>query len=323
MSTESILVTGASGYIGSLIAKDFLHLGFEVLGLDVRPPQGARIDSSNYRFLEADVTRSETFPESVRTASVLVHCAALVHRRSADLSRSIYFRVNHEGTRNILLALDPTHLRRVVFLSTVSVYGQSKPGRIIEESTLPFPMDPYGESKLAAEKEVQSFCQKRRIPFTVFRLAPVYGAGFLLNIEKRVYLPKQVAFYKIGDGTQRISMCAVSNVVDAVSQSLKAGGGLDGVFNLKDGEDYSINEIIAVMRRINKHFHRPVLKIPRVLLESFMPGDLGRKAGREGHLVYQLSKIAVSAVYSGEKLLNAGIRLRGSLMSEMLSEDCP
>ena len=289
----------------------------------MRPPREIGIGPSRYRFLKADITQPATLPESIKSASVLVHCAALVHRKSTDLSRSNYFRVNYEGTRNILRALDAPHLRRVIFLSTVSVYGHAKPGQIIEETTPPIPIDPYGDSKLEAEKEMQSFCLQRDIPCTVFRLAPVYGTGFLLNIDKRVYLPKQVAFYKIGDGTQRISMCAVSNVVDAVSQSMKAGGGLDGVFNLKDGEDYSINEIIAVMRRLNKHFHRPVLKIPRVPHESVTSGVLKRKAGRKGHLVYQFSKIAVGAVYSGEKLFNAGIRLRGNLISEMLSEGRP
>jgi nucleoside-diphosphate-sugar epimerase len=225
-----------------------------------------------------------------------------------------------EGTRNILRALDSDYLRQIIFLSTVSVYGLTNPGQAIDEKTPPVPLDPYGESKLAAEEEVQSFSDKKGFSHTIFRLAPVYGRDFRLNIDKRVYLPKQAAFYKIGDGTQRISMCAVGNVVSAVSQGLAVEGGFRGVFNLKDREDYSMNEIIAVMRKLDKHFYRPVLRIPKEPLVSCTSRVASRRPGRGVQLGYQVGKVAWGAVYSGEKLLSAGVRLPWNLSSEMLGE---
>lgn len=295
-------------------------MGFEVLGLDIRPPQDIGIGSSSPSVLNGDITRPETLPSRIRKAAILVHCAALVHRKSADLSRSNYFRVNLEGTRNILRALDADYLRKIIFLSTVSVYGITDPGQAIDEETPPMPQNPYGESKLAAEREVQAFSHNRDISYTIFRLAPVYGRDFRLNIDKRVYLPKRAAFYKIGDGTQRISMCAVGNVASAVSQGLEVEGGFNGVFNLKDTEDYSMNEIIAVMRKLDRHFHRPVLRIPKEPLVSCASRVVSRRPGRGIQLGYQVSKVALGAVYSGEKLLGAGIRLPWNLSSEMLGE---
>jgi UDP-glucose 4-epimerase len=322
LNSGSILITGSSGYIGSLLARELLPRGAEISGLDLRPPHdGARLDSL-HRVHIADITRPETLPSEIRKTAVLIHCAALVHGRSSDLSRSNYFRINFEGTRNVLWALDPAYLRRIIFLSSVSVYGLTKSGQVTDELTLPVPLDPYGESKLAAEEEIHSFSQKWNIPYTGFRLAPVYGKDFHLNIDKRVYLPKRVAFYKIGDGTQRMSMCAGSNVVNAVAQSLEAGGGLDGIFNLKDSEDYSINDIIAIMRKFNKHFSRPVLEVPGAPLRWVISRVIRLRPGRGDYLAYQLNKIALGAVYSGEKLLSTGVRVPGKLSSEMLSESC-
>jgi nucleoside-diphosphate-sugar epimerase len=320
LRSESILITGASGFIGSLLVRQFLRTGLEFQGLDVKPPQDRESEPLSYRILEADITRVETLPESIREAAVLIHCAALVHRRSSDLSPSNYFRVNYEGTRNILHALDASRLRRIIFLSTVSVYGFAKPGQTINERSLPTPVDPYGESKFAAEREIRSFSQERKIPYTIFRLAPVYSKGFHLNIDRRVYLPKHTAFFRIGDGSQLMSMCAVGNVIDAVTQSLEIGTGLDGVLNLKDREDYSINEIIAVMRKFNGHSYRAVLALPRSPFMSVTSRLSGQTPGRGGRFAYHLGKITSGATYSDEKLLRLGVRLPWSLSSEMLGE---
>jgi nucleoside-diphosphate-sugar epimerase len=322
VNNDPVLITGASGYIGSLLTREIQRLGFKVNGLDIRSPQESNEISSTHRVLFGDITRPETLPAEIRKTAVLIHCAALVHRKSTDLSRSNYLRVNYQGTRNILRALDTAYLRRIIFLSTVSVYGLPDSGQVVNEQAMPFPVDPYGESKLAAEEEIRTFSHKTGVSSTIFRLAPIYAKDFLLNIDKRIYLPKQVAFYRIGDGTQRVSMCAVSNVVNAVSKSLEVGGSINGVFNLKDRGDYSINDIIAIMRTLNKHFHRPIIKIPGAPILSFTSGLMRQKTGWRIHFSYQINKIALGAVYSGEKLLKTGVSIPWSLSSELLGKGC-
>jgi nucleoside-diphosphate-sugar epimerase len=321
LTAENILVTGTSGYLGSLIAEELVLRGYEVLGLDLFPPGKASVRSAGYRFFKADITQPETLPLEILRASVLVHCAALVHRKSADLSRENYFKVNCEGTRNLLQALAPTRLRHVVFLSTVSVYGDIKPGRVPDERTPPEPMDFYGRSKVAAEQEVRTFCRKYATSHTIFRLTPVYGRRFLINLEKRVFLPKRVAFYRMGDGCQRLSLVAAGNVVQAVCECLRLRIGCNDTFNLKDRKDYTLNDVISVLRCLYKGPHHPIIGIPRAIPFA-AAAALRRLAPKKGSFFsYQLRKISADAIYSGEKLLAAGIDLPWNLTKTLLGDE--
>jgi nucleoside-diphosphate-sugar epimerase len=320
MNNEAVLITGASGFLGSILVGSFSHHGYNVLGLDLKLPRVKENNATVYQVLIADITRPGTLPEKIRQATVLVHCAALVHRGSKDLSRANYFRVNYGGTRNVLHALDPSRLKRVVFLSTVSVYGLPESGQAVSEQARPMPLDDYGSSKLAAENEVQAFSRERAIPCTIFRLAPVYAKDFLLNIRKRTYLPGRKVFYKIGNGDQRISMSAAGNVVEAVRQSVEQGRLFDGIFNLKDRVDYSVNDIIGVVRKLDGHPYLPVMRIPKWLATSLTVGMMRLSPARGAYLRYQLRKIAMDSTYSGDKLFHAGFEPRWDLSSELLGK---
>jgi UDP-glucose 4-epimerase len=316
-SAESVLVTGTSGFLGALIAVELLLRGYQVLGLDILPPKNEVARSTEFAFYQADITRPETLPLEIRRASILVHCAALVHHKSTDLSRDDYFLVNCAGARNILRALDPSRLRRIIFLSTVSVYGNVKSGIVPDERTPLEPVDFYGESKVAAEEEVRLFCRQHAVRHTIFRIAPVFGPGFLLNLEKRVCLPGRMAFYRIGNGQQRLSLVAADNVVQAVCECLSRGIGTNDTFNLKDKENYSLNDIIDALRRLYKKPSLPVIGIPRLVLFGTAAGLQWLAPQKGAFLSYQLNKVSGNAIYSGDKLLTAGIDLPWDLMNTL------
>ena len=316
---DQVLVTGASGYLGSLVIEDLISRGYSVLGLDIRPPAKADVFSPKFRFFKSDITRPEALPPEIRQASVLVHCAALVHRKSADLSRRNYFEINHRGTQNILSALDPNCLRQVILFSTVSVYGKNRQDGPPDEKTPLEPMDSYGESKEAAEDDVRSFAAKSEIAHTIFRLAPVYGRRFLINLEKRVFLPKRIAFYRIGDGNQRLSLLSADNAVHAVLECMKDRNGYRGIFNLKDSENYSINDVISVLRRLYNKPHCPIVRIPHGLPTAVSMALRRIFPNKGSSFSYQLRKIAEDSIYSGEKLISAGMKFPWNLADTLLS----
>lgn len=309
-----ILVTGVSGYVGSKIAEDLLRKGSIIAGVDNNSESSSFLaNKSNFKFYKADITDARTFPEEIRKADVLVHCAALVHKKSHDLSRKNYFRINYEGTKNILNFSDKERLKQIIFLSTVSVYGDVSNGVVRDENIQTTPVDFYGESKLAAENAIKEFSDKHKIPYTIFRLTPVYGEFFLLNINKRICLPKQLAFYKVGSGEQRMSLLSVNNVVDAVTESINNKMFFNEIFNVSDFQDYSINQIIIFLKELCSQRNKPVITIPEAIhlrafqcLKLLMP----KKAD---YLKYQFNKIAQDSVYSAEKLRSKGTKLKWNL----------
>ena len=313
-----VLVTGTNGYIGSKIAKGILGKGFGIIGIDIKGINNNSLcDNPNFQFFKADITNAETFPDQLKEANVLVHCAALVHKQSSDLSRENYFRVNCEGTKNILNFLDKGRLKQIVFLSTVSVYGGISNNMTPDEDTSTNPEDFYGESKLAAENEIKEFSEKYHIPYTIFRLVPVYGDFFLLNLNKRIYLPGKMAFYKIGDGGQCLSLVSVNNVVDVIADSINNPSFYNETFIVKDVEDYSINGIISTFKDIYLEHRKPVFQIPLCIPETVFKLLGLVMPERAKFYEYQLKKIADDNIYSGSRLLSTGIQLKWNLKNTL------
>jgi len=310
----NILTTGANGYIGSKIAQALFVEENKITGIDLYSENVPSLaNNTNFKFLKADITNTETLQDEVREADILVHCAALVHKKSTDLSRENYFRVNFEGTKNIINFLDKGRLKQIIFFSTVLVYGDISCGIVPDENTRAHPEDFYGESKLAAENAIMEFSERYRIPYTIFRLAPVYGDFFLLNIHKRIYLPIKAAFYRIGSGEQRVSLCSVNNVIDVVSESINNSHFYNQTFIVKDIDDYTINQLIYFFKELYSQKRRPVIAIPIAVpmavfqfLNILMPKKLS-------YLKYQFKKIAQNSIYSSEKLLSTGFSPKWNL----------
>lgn len=139
----------------------------------------------------------------------------------------------------------------------------------------------------------------------------------MLNINKRIYLPKGLAFYKVGSGEQRLSLVSVNNVVDVVSESINNPSFYNETFIVKDAEDYSINEIISTFKEIFKEHNKSVVQFPLCIPETVfkLMGIVMPKKAK--FYEYQLRKIAEDAVYSGEKLRSTGIKLKWNMRNSL------
>jgi len=313
----NLLITGVNGYIGSRIALNVVQRADRVIGVDVKSGNCSSLTGNAvFQCRKADIIDVATFPSEIRTADVLIHCAGLVHKGLSDLSRENYFRINCEGTENVLNFLDKGRLKQIIFISAVTVYGDLSNGVLPDEKSRAAPEDFYGESKLAAEDAIKEFSDKHNIPHTIFRLTPVYGDFFLLNISKRIYFPGKMVFYKIGSGTQRLSLVSVKNVVDVIVGSVNNNNYFNQIFIVKDMEDYSINEVISSFKDIFSQHKKSIVQIPLCvpkttfkLLALVMPE-------KARFYRYQLRKIADDAVYTGAKL-HAIVQMKWNLKNTL------
>ena len=271
----------------------------------------------NFSFYKADITNTSSFPKEIKNCDILIHLAALVHNKAKDLSRDNFFSINLQGTKNIVSSLEASRLKQVIFTSTVSVYGNLTQSIILDENATPKPMDYYGESKLAAEKYISKSCFKTNVSYTILRLTPVYGKDFLLNISKRVYLPKKLAFYKVGRGDQQLSLCSCKNVADFIVGSLNNQRVANGTFLIKDNKDYTVNEIIHTLKQGYSQNRKPVLSIPACLPRIVFKLIKHVSSQKGDFLLYNLDKIAKSAIYSGGKIQSTGVALKWDLKSTL------
>ncbi len=311
-----VCITGSNGYIGSKLATVLLKSGYQVYGIDVAYSNIRELTANpNYSFVQSDIADSRDLFRHLGSVDVAIHCAALVHRKSNDLSKENYVKVNYEGTRNVVSALQDKGLAQFIFLSTVSVYGETvrKTDGLSETN----PVDFYGESKLMAEKTIREFSKAQHVPCTILRLCPVYGRDFLVNIAKRVYLPKRIGFYRISPGDQRVSLCSVNNLIHVILACMKAPGFYNGTFVIKDRDDYSINEIIAVLRDVFCQHRRPVVSIPPLLPRLFLRSLCLFSSARTELYRYQMTKIAHDCLFPVNEMRSLGIELRWNLESTL------
>ena len=237
----NLLVTGASGFIGSFVVEEALRRGMEVWAGVRKSSSRQYLQDSRIHLLELDFSSEDTLREQLSGH----HFDYVVHAAGATkcLHTDDFFRINTEGTKHLvdaLLALNMP-LKRFVYLSSLSVFGairEQQPYQEIDENDLPRPNTAYGRSKLEAERYLDSIGND--FPYIVLRPTGVYGPR-----EKDYFLMaksiKQHMDFSVGFRRQDITFVYVEDVVQAVF--LAFDHGMNGrKYFLSDGNIYQSSD---------------------------------------------------------------------------------
>ncbi|WP_437620737.1 NAD-dependent epimerase/dehydratase family protein [Sorangium sp. So ce1151] len=240
-----VLVTGASGFLGSHVTEQLVQKGHSVVAL-VRRSSSTKFLSS-LRGVELAYGAIED-AESVRRAVVdapgvdaIVHSAGLVKARD----EAEFFRVNVGGTRNMLdaaKAARPTAMKRFVFVSSLAAVGPSHDGRPVAADARPAPVTRYGRSKLEAERLV--LAEKDALPVVVLRPPMIYGPrdqesfAFFQSVARR-FLPM------LGDGKNTLSVIYASDAAAACIRALESDVPSGRAYFIDDGRVYVWRDMLA------------------------------------------------------------------------------
>ena len=233
-----VLVTGGSGFVGAHVVEALQGAGCEVRILDKvlnpRHPQACVV---------GDICDPADCARAMEGVDVLFHLAALY--RDDVRPRSLYYKVNVEGTERLLEAATQAGVRRVVFASSFSVYGlDNVQGG--EDSELA-PVNDYGHSKRAAEKLVTEWAKAAEgRSVSMVRPSVIFGPGNRGNVY---VLLQQIAsrwFVLLGSGNNPKSMAFVENVAAFFAWLLEPRGGTVEIYNYADKPDMTVREIVAL-----------------------------------------------------------------------------
>ena len=246
-----VLVTGGAGFIGSNLVGALLERGDTVRVLD-NFSTGARANLAglDVEVVEGELRSYERVHNAVRGTEVVFHLGALgsVPRSVQDPLTSSA--VNVEGTLNVLLAARDEGIRRVVFASSSSVYG-NQPQLPLRESMAPDPISPYGVAKLAAERYCVSFSRVYHSFETVaLRYFNVFGPRQDPTSQYAAVVPLFITAIAAGepvtifdDGAQSRDFTYVDNVVAANLLAADAEGVSGRIFNVSAGVPAAVNEL--------------------------------------------------------------------------------
>ncbi len=248
MARPLVLITGATGAVGPIVVNAFQAAGYPIRTLSIDPaPAGVWPDT--IETLVGDITDPTSVQAAMRGVDWVIHLAALLHIATPSPSLySKYEQINVGGTSTVVEAAIQAGVRRIVFFSTISVYGESSHGRILTEDTPPCPDTLYARTKLEAEKVVLGAKDTDGRPVgVILRMASIYGAGLKGNYERLVQSLAQGRFIPVGDCSNRRTLVYEKDVADAAVLAASHASAAGGIFNVSDGTFHPMNELIGAM----------------------------------------------------------------------------
>jgi UDP-glucose 4-epimerase len=269
---KTYLVTGGAGFIGSHIVERLVRDGNDVRVLDnfsSGKDSNLRSFGGDVKVVRGDIRDPRAVADCMRGIDVVFHEAALgsVPRSVADPITT--HEVNITGTLNVLLAARDAGVKRVVYASSSSVYGET-PKLPKRESMTPHPMSPYALSKLAGEHYVSIFKRVYGFDAVSLRYFNIFGprqdpesqyAAVIPRFVTALLAGRQPTVY--GDGLQSRDFTYVENVVEANLAASEADGIGGGFFNVACGGRYSLLELLSKLRSIIGSDIQPVHDPPR------------------------------------------------------------
>jgi len=253
-----MLVTGACGFVGSHMVDLLLSREHHVIALDLQR-NDAVIGRKDVEFVQYDITKKEGFASIIKDVDYIFHIAALF-----DYSASYeqLYKVNVEGTKNLLDAALKSDIKRIIIWSSGSVYGKPKEVPVKEETPLS-PLNNYEKSKMEQERIALKYYEDYGLPVTILRPAAIYGPYGKYGVSLMLFMLAKGKLPAIpGPGKYKPALVHVKDVVNAayfLHDKLNAVG---EIYNICDEGRYTIEELLlAVADMLNiqiRKFHIPV-----------------------------------------------------------------
>jgi len=254
------LVTGATGFLGGALTRRLHHMGWDVTALGRNPAKLNQLEDDGIRIVRTDISKKDQVTASFSAFDLVFHCAALP---SPWGGFEKFYQANVIGTRNIVQACLENNVKRLVYISTPSIYFDydSHIG-VKENDPLPEPISHYAHTKRLAEEEIdKGFAQGLAV--VSIRPRAIFGEGDTVIFPRLLSRLKTGRLPILGDGENIVDLTYVQNVVDALLLCAESPTNTLGkTYNISNGEPVKIWELV---NRICDElgFSHPRLKISR------------------------------------------------------------
>jgi UDP-glucose 4-epimerase len=302
MKKTSVVVTGGAGFIGSNLAialsKENHVIVIDDLSTGYLENIRRSIDDGGIEFVKGSITDVSLLQKTFNNVDYVFHEAALPSVPRSIKDPLTTNNVNITGTLNVLLAARDNGVKKVVYASSSSVYGDT-PTLPKKENMLPNPLSPYAVSKLAGEYFCQIFSGVYGLPTVALRYFNVYGPRQDPASEYAAVIPKfitqvlnQQNIIIYDDGEQTRDFTFVADIVRA--NILAAESKITGVFNTAGGKRISLNDLAQTIMTLCK-------KKVKIVFEDVRPGDIK-------HSLADISKTKKGFDYIPEYDINEGLK---------------
>ncbi|MFA6503283.1 MAG: GDP-mannose 4,6-dehydratase [Candidatus Paceibacterota bacterium] len=261
---QTVLVTGAAGFIGSNLTRALLEEGYRVVGVDnfddtydLRFKEGnvaPFLGSENFKLERVDICDLDALNAvfEKERPSYVVHLAAKADTRRAVDTPRVYVSVNIDGTLNILELCRKYPVQNLVIASSSSVYGNSSRVPFTEDQPADRPLSPYGATKRSVELLAYTYYHNFNIPITCLRYFNAHGENNRPGMVPYIWTEKLLRGEEIeisGDGSRTRDYTYIGDIVRGTILAMKKPLGFE-VINLGNNKPVSLSELLATLEKI-------------------------------------------------------------------------
>jgi len=279
---KSILITGATGFIASHLIPKLIQQDWQISAtirnpLHQLPPTVEPVTITN-------IDGTTNWNYALKDIDIVIHLAARAHilQDKATNPEAEFFKVNTEGTANLVKQAIQAGVKHFVFISSIGAMTTLSDQPLNENSPCQ-PDTPYGRSKLQAEQALISLANQSSMTWTILRPTLVYGPGNPGNMERLIQLVNRGLPLPFASVKNRRSFVFVGNLVDANATSLTHPKATNQTFLVSDGQDVSTLQLI----------HKIAYNLGRPCNVLTVPPNLLKLAGHLGDTVQYLSQRAI------------------------------
>ncbi len=253
---EKVLVTGATGFLGSHLVEFLIKSGYSVRAL-VRKTSVSKLSNvANLELALGDIREPDALSRALDGVDYVIHCAGLVKAYHPQQ----FYHVNAQGTENLLEAVvKSTHqIKRFVHISSLAAMGPN----VGQQASMPIeaarPVSNYGKSKLEAEKRIQRFINQ--LPITIVRPPAIYGPS-----DRECLILFKLVSWRIWPSflsqNKKLSVIYVEDAVNAIMHAMKNDKNSGNSYFIDDGHAYLIHDLIGVLKdalNVRRLFNVPI-----------------------------------------------------------------
>lgn len=255
---QSVLITGASGFVGKAVCLYFLNHGFRVIGCGQR--KDIELQHDNFQYYAFDLREWGHYTHLLEQVNYVIHLAALAHQ-PAHVPENIFFEINTKCTQILATLCGQHKINRFIYLSSIKVNGERTHELPFCEQDIPTPLDNYSRSKWLAEQQVQEICNNLNVEWVIVRPPLIYGPDVKANFAHLIQLiDKKIPLPFKGFDNKR-SFIAIDNLCDFLFSCLTNERANRQLFCISDDDDCSTNVLVEALQSVrlgsSKSFYVP------------------------------------------------------------------
>lgn len=238
---KTILITGAGGYIGTNLVNKLIKLNYKVVGLDTFWFGNYLKKNKKLKILKKDIRKIDI--KDLNNIDIVIHLASIANDPAAELNAKLTWEINVLATYNLIDLAIKKKIKKFIFASSASVYGDTD-NKSVKENFALKPGHYYAYSKYIGEKMIQKYSKINNLNYSILRFFNIYGPKS--NAVISTFLAQKIQNKKItifGNGKQKRDFLYVDDLCNAIFKVLKNSKSNNKIYNLGSGSAISINAI--------------------------------------------------------------------------------